>query len=158
GAGGKVPLTVEIHPGRDLSSPTGQVFNSGGASDFVVHDATGGKSGRAVFLFDTEEGEISGWSPGVDGTHSLLGLDNSSKGAIYKGLAIGSNGGSSVLFAANFGGIGAIERYDGGFNSLGNITDPSLPANYNPFNVQVLGTHLYVTYAQTSGGVDEVDG
>jgi uncharacterized protein (TIGR03118 family) len=36
--------------------------------------------------------------------------------------------------------------------------DPTLPAGYAPFNIQNINGMLYVTYAATNGGHDEVDG
>ena len=46
-------------------------------------------------MFATEDGTISGWNPGVDLTHTILGVDRSTVsqggfvGAVYKGLAFG---------------------------------------------------------------------
>jgi hypothetical protein len=79
GAGAKQPLTVTVAGG-----PTGTVFN-GSTTDFVV--TQNGKSGAARFLFATEAGKILGWSPTVNGTTALTGVDRSSKKAVYKGLA-----------------------------------------------------------------------
>jgi uncharacterized protein (TIGR03118 family) len=157
GSGTKLGLTVEVYPGRNQSAPTGQVFNST-ASDFMVSKTTGGvtSTGKAAFIFATEDGTLSGWSPGVDGTHSLLGVDNSASGAIYKGLAIGNNGTQNVLYAANFG-ARTVDMINGTWGSAGSFTDTSLPSNYAPFNVQTLNGKLYVSFAQTTGGLDEVD-
>jgi hypothetical protein len=44
----------------------------------------------ALFLFATEDGTISGWSPSVDMTHATLTVNNS-PGAVYKGLALLGN-------------------------------------------------------------------
>jgi len=43
--------------------PTGTVFNSGSATDFIVTSGTA--SGRATFLFASQVGIVSGWSGGV---------------------------------------------------------------------------------------------
>jgi hypothetical protein len=57
----KFALTV----GVTGAAPTGQVFNTDtNPNDFVVTDANG-HSGRALFIFDTENGTIDGWNPGV---------------------------------------------------------------------------------------------
>src|SRR5262249_50077629 len=57
----KVGLTV----GVTGAAPTGLVFNTDtNPNDFVVTDANG-HSGRAQFIFDTENGTIDGWNPGV---------------------------------------------------------------------------------------------
>ena len=78
GSGAKQALTVAV-PG----APTGTVFN-GAATDFVI--SQNGKSGAARFLFSTEGGTILGWSPTVNGTTAIPGVDNSAAGAVYKGL------------------------------------------------------------------------
>jgi uncharacterized protein (TIGR03118 family) len=159
GAGNKLGLTVNVFPNDGTAAPTGQVFNSGGTSSFIVHN--GASTGRAVFLMDTENGTISGWNPGL-GTNTYLGVDNSGGGdlvhAVYKGLAIGNNGVTDVLFASNFR-SGQVEKYDGTFTSLGSFTDPTVGAGYAPFNVQALNGNLFVTFAlQDPTKHDELDG
>src|SRR5256885_6286620 len=70
GAGQKVPLTVTI-PAPDRGpggTPTGTVFNP--TPDFVVTQGT--KSGPARFLFDTEDGTVLGWNPGVNATSAII--------------------------------------------------------------------------------------
>ena len=73
------------------AAPTGQVFNAD-QSAFVVKDKQG-HSGASVFLFDTENGTIDGWSPGVNpngsqpSTRTEIGRNNGAN-AVYKGLAI----------------------------------------------------------------------
>src|SRR5580693_7960103 len=65
GTGKKVSLNVAIPPPAGQSctaAPTGQVFN-GNSSEFQV--SSGGKTGSAAFIFDTEDGTISGWAPSV---------------------------------------------------------------------------------------------
>ena len=137
----KVPLTVTIPPtaGGTTSAPTGQVFNGGVGF------------GGATFLFDSEDGAISGWS---GGTSAVVDKDFGAS-AVYKGLAISDPGKSdAVLYAANFR-AGTIEAYDPSFGApasvTGNFTDPSLPAGYAPFNDKVIEVNgqneLYVTYA-----------
>src|SRR5690348_9115333 len=67
GTGTKVALTVSVPGG-----PTGAVFNASTA-DFVV--TQNGKSGAARFLFATEGGMILGWSPTVNATVAIPGVD-----------------------------------------------------------------------------------
>jgi uncharacterized protein (TIGR03118 family) len=156
-------------------TPTGTVFNTAGgaAGGFKV----GGNAGHptsapAVFLFDTEDGTISGWNPGVDPTHAVIAVDNSGNnftnpdpnqqtGAVYKGLAIatsstpivsGDANSTALLYATNFR-AGTVEVYDTTFHPpttlpAGAFTDPDVPADYAPFNVQVLNGKVYVTYAR----------
>jgi uncharacterized protein (TIGR03118 family) len=128
-----IPPTVGSPP---PSAPTGQVFNGGAGF------------GGAVFLFDSEDGVISGWS---GGTSAVVHKDFGSA-AVYKGLAISDPGMSdAVLYATNFR-AGTIEAYDPSFAAptsvTGNFTDPNLPKGYAPFNDKVINGELYVTYAK----------
>ena len=164
GAGVKQALVVTIapplSPPSDFmnSSPTGQVHNPI-ASGFNITE--GAKTGSSVFIFATEDGTISGWNPNVDGTHSVVAIDksqipNPAMGAVYKGLAIAPDG--SLLYAANFR-AGTVEVYDPTFKLVKTITDPSVPAGFAPFNVEVLNGKLYVSFAlQDATKHDDVAG
>jgi uncharacterized protein (TIGR03118 family) len=158
-SGAKVPLTVTIPPpggAVGTGSPTGTVFN-GAASDFHL---TAAANSGAAFLFDSEDGTISGWSPKVSMTSAILEVDNSAggAGAVYKGLAIGSVAGQQFLYASNFR-SGEVERYDSSFSLVNSFTDPNVASGYSPFNVQVLGGNLFVTYAlQDAAKHDDVAG
>ncbi len=158
GDGTIVPLVVTIPPpagSSDLSTPTGQVFNPFNATvptDFVV--SNGGGSGPSIFIFATEDGTISGWNPGVPppplSTQAIRVVDNSASGAVYKGLAIGSNASGNFLYAANFA-AGTIDVFNGSFGQVtlgGSFLDPNIPTGFAPFNIQNLGGSLYVTYAK----------
>src|SRR3954454_23178180 len=70
GTGAKQALTVAVAGG-----PSGTVFN-GSTTDFMV--SQNGTSGAARFLFATEGGTILGWSPTVNGTTAIPGVDESS--------------------------------------------------------------------------------
>jgi uncharacterized protein (TIGR03118 family) len=96
-------------------TPTGTVFNTGSGAFKVTGLNTMGQpaSAPAVFLFDTEDGTIVGWNPGIDPTGKFAGpngvsaqaaiaVDNSGNnftnpdpnqqtGAVYKGLAIATS-------------------------------------------------------------------
>ena len=147
--GGVQKLVVTIPPppgGTGPSAPTGVVFN--GTTNFVV----GGQPAR--FIFATEDGTIAGWNTG---TNAVLVVDNSTNGAIYKGLAEASN----LLFAANFN-AGTVDVFDRSFapaTRSGAFIDPNMPTNYAPFNVAVFAGKLYVTYAQQDADkTDDVAG
>jgi uncharacterized protein (TIGR03118 family) len=147
------PLVVGVP-----NAPTGAVANP--TSDFVV--SSGGASGRAVFIFATEDGTIRGWNPGVPpppvSTQTEAPVDNSRAGSVYKGLAIGSVGTSNFLYATDFVN-GHIDVFDGTFQPVDMpFIDPGLPAGYGPFGIQNIGGNLFVTYAKQSGGNDEVAG
>ena len=116
-----------------------------------------------MFIFDTEDGSISGWTGGAS---SILAVDNSANptaatGAVYKGLALLTNGQGNFLLATNFR-SGQIEVYDTNFRlaSLsGNFTDPNPPAvpagsgspGYAAFGVHVVNVNntpmVVATYA-----------
>jgi uncharacterized protein (TIGR03118 family) len=159
GRGEPVPLVVSV-PGADRSAgaPTGTVFN-GGAGFAVSEDGT---FASARFLFAAEDGTISGWSGVVDPTRALVAVDNSSAGAVYKGLALATDSaGLSFLYAADFG-RGEIDVFDQDYRPVARpdaFRDPGLPAGFAPFNVQAVGNRLFVTYALQDGGRrDDVPG
>jgi len=153
GNGSKVPLTVVIPPGAGsstgtLGTPTGTVFN-GNSAEFLGDR----------FLFATEDGTIAGWQQAY-GTVAHTQVDNSlpAPGAVYKGLAIGSTATGDRIYAANFRG-GAVDVFNGNYAPAGSFTDPKIPANYAPFNVQNLGGVLYVTFAMRDAtGHDDIAG
>jgi uncharacterized protein (TIGR03118 family) len=146
-SGAKQALTVAV-PG----APTGTVFN-GSATDFVV--SQNGKSGAARFLFATEGGTILGWSPAVNGTTAIPGVDNSAAGAVYKGLTtVGDK-----LYATDFHN-GRVDVFDAAFKPVtAAFTDPKLPKGYAPFGIQTLAGSIFVTYAkQDDARKDDVAG
>ena len=157
GTGSIIPLVVTIPPPQGAegpSAPTGLVFN--GTGEFVVkaHDL----SGSAFFIFDTEDGTISGWNPTVDLHNAIIAVNNSEKGAIYKGLAIGTTDHGSFIYATNFH-SGWVEMYDSSFQWVKNFTDTDLPQGYAPFGIRVLDGRLYVTFAlQDEDAEDDVSG
>jgi uncharacterized protein (TIGR03118 family) len=157
----KVPLVVDVTG----AAPTGQVFNSDSAA-FVVSDSHG-NSGSSLFLFDTENGTIDGWSPGVnpDGSNpstvTEVARDNGAN-AVYKGLAIAQSGGHTYLYATNFR-SGRVEAYDAAFTPVelpgGLFVDPTLPAGYGPFGIAEIRGRLYVSFAKQDATLhDDVAG
>src|SRR5207302_5348125 len=159
GAGQSLSLVVTIPPpggGTSPAAPTGIVFN--GTPDFSV--TSGGKTGKAIFIFATEDGTISGWSPTVNGTQAILAADESNLGggAVYKGLAIASTSSGNFLYASDFRN-GLVEQFDSNFNLIRSFTDPGVAPGYAPFGAQVLDGHLFVTYAlQDATRHDDVAG
>jgi uncharacterized protein (TIGR03118 family) len=152
-----VPLVVSIPNG----APTGQVFNAN-SNDFIVNDGNG-NSGHAVFIFASESGTISGWSPAVPppapSTSAQIGV--TIDGAVFKGLALANNGGANFLYATDFHN-NAIDVFDNTFTQVtpaGTFSDPNLPAGYAPFGIQNIGGTLYVSYAlQDAAAHDDVKG
>jgi uncharacterized protein (TIGR03118 family) len=157
GTGSIIPLVVTIAPPKNVdgpAAPTGIVFNGHGGFNVTAHD----KTGASVFIFATENGTISGWSPSVDGTHSILGADNHDKGAVYKGLATGTTADGTFIYATNFN-SGWVEMYDSSFGWVKNFTDTDLPMGYAPFGIQNINGKLYVTFAlQDQDKEDDVAG
>ena len=157
-------LTVEI-PGMrkstmDLSSPTGAVFNP--TNGFIVHSKK--RSGPAQFIFASEAGKITAWSPEADpivGGRSKAQLEFSSDDGVYKGLAIGNCKGRTFLYATNFH-DGTIDVFDSDFDKVhlnGDFRDRRLPKGFAPFGIREIGGLLYVTYAlQKPGGHDDQAG
>jgi len=153
---GKLLLEVTVPPpkgGMPPSAPTGQVFNRQASSAFMGD----------LFIFVTEDGTVSGWQPSNAGT-AVLRADNSGSTAIYKGVAIASPLtalGRAQLYATDFHN-GKIDVFDDQYmpvTSLGNFTDPDMPAGFAPFNVYGLGPLLLVTYAkQDENAEDDVKG
>jgi uncharacterized protein (TIGR03118 family) len=139
------------------ATPTGCVGNSAGG--FTLSGSS------SIFIFDTEDGTISGWT---GGTSSILAVDNSAKpaiatGAVYKGLALVTNSSGSFLLATNFR-SGQVEIYDTTFQQTqvlgaGAFNDPAPPAvptgsgspGYAPFGVRSITVNntpmIVVTYA-----------
>jgi uncharacterized protein (TIGR03118 family) len=148
GSGAKQALTVAVPGG-----PTGTVFN-GSATDFPV--TQNGKSGAARFLFATEGGMILGWSPTVNATTAIPGVDRTAAGAVYKGLTTMSD----RLYATDFHN-GRVDVFDATFNPVASATfkDPKLPQGYAPFGIQALAGSIFVTYAkQDAAKKDDVPG
>jgi uncharacterized protein (TIGR03118 family) len=139
------PLRVRIpvpSGSTSAAAPTGQVFN----------DTTGfNVAGKpASFIFATEDGTISGWNSSADPANSIILVDNSASGAVYKGLALANTSNGPMLYAANFNSA-AIDVFDAQFKpvtmSAGSFVDAKVPAGYAPFNIWNIGGKLYVAYA-----------
>jgi uncharacterized protein (TIGR03118 family) len=119
-------------------TPTGQVFNTA--------SGTGAFNGN-LFLFVSEDGTISGWRSSLGTTAEVLQTPDSAN--VYKGTTLDTTGGHSYLLSANFR-AGTIDVFKGDMNApslTGKFLDPNLPSGYAPFNIQVLGNRIYVTYA-----------
>jgi uncharacterized protein (TIGR03118 family) len=152
----KASLTVSIPGGK----PTGQAFSGG--RDFVV-TGSGGGSGPARFLFSSDQGDISAWNPTADATHAIAAAHTS--GAIYRSLTLLSTSSGDVLLAGDFHN-NRIDIFDSTFKKMtpasGQFVDRNLPSGYAPFNIQAIGSTVYVAYAlqdsqasmpQSNGGI-----
>jgi uncharacterized protein (TIGR03118 family) len=152
GAGNIVPLVVSIPSIGVPPGPTGQVFN--GTTSFVLPNGS-----PAAFLFATLDGQLLGWNSGA-GTTAVNVATTS--GAIYTGLANGNVGAANYLYAAD--NTGHVNVFDANFNNVTNTTfagkfvDPNPLPGFTPFNIQNINGNLYVTYANTPGGVPQPGG
>jgi uncharacterized protein (TIGR03118 family) len=155
GGGGTTPfakaaLEVTVANG----GPTGQVFN--GTQGFQVPTPSGPRA--ATFIFDSDGGDITGWS-GANGTRAIVTAHSAD--AIYLGLAMLPTSAGPVLLAADFH-HKRIDVFDSAWHMVdvgSAFTDPDLPSDYAPFNVQVLNGAVYVAYAlQAENGEEEVHG
>jgi uncharacterized protein (TIGR03118 family) len=146
-SGKSLRLVVTIPaPGGGTSAPTGEIFNP--TSDFAISSGPGGSSGPSVLLWATEDGTIAAWNPGANPTTAVLAVDRSSMGAVYKGLALGSNASGNFLYATDFHN-GTIDMFDKHFHLVKSFTDPSADlAGFAPFGIRNLGGMLVVTYAK----------
>ena len=152
----KAPLEVTIPGG----APTGQVFND--TTAFFIPPRGPVAGGKALFIFASEGGDITAWSPTVlpRAAVTVAHVD----GAIYKGLAILRFGSTALLLAADFHN-GRIDVFDAQFHHQPQysrlFTDPRLPKGFAPFNVVSTsdGRSVYVSYAkQDADAEDEVAG
>jgi uncharacterized protein (TIGR03118 family) len=145
-----------------FSSPNGLVWNptTTVSTAFLVP----GTQLPASFIFSSEDGTISAWTGGLTPPdNAVLAVNNAvtpnpTLGAVYKGLAVGTNVNGVFLFATNFR-AGTVEVYApapaGNTTGLyvpvttnGGFTDPDIPAGYAPFGIQNIDGDLFVTYAQ----------
>ncbi|MDR3637249.1 MAG: TIGR03118 family protein, partial [Isosphaeraceae bacterium] len=162
-AGVKAGLVVSIPtpPGQTTpAAPTGIVAGTGSSSgEFLLN----GKP--AAFIFDTEDGTISAWNGGTAATlevdNSQVNYGNGVIGAVYKGLAVASQGGTNndFLYATNFR-SGNVDVFNNKFQAAGSFTDTSLTQiGYAPFGIQAINGNLFVSFAkQDSAKHDDVAG
>jgi uncharacterized protein (TIGR03118 family) len=180
GDGTKVPLQVSIPlpgnvvplgacqpvdpnnpPNPSPAAPTGIVWNPSPA--FLVP----GTKLPAVFIFATEDGTLSAWAGGLTpADNAVMAVDNSSTGAVYKGLVFGLNAKGGFLYATNFR-AGTIDVFgptgaNGQFTPAtthGGFVDPAIPSGYAPFGIANIDGDLFVTYAkQNDAKHDDVAG
>jgi uncharacterized protein (TIGR03118 family) len=138
-----------VIPPAGSGTPTGQVFNSAGAGAF----------NGDTFLFVSEDGTLSGWRNALGTTAEILQTPEVAN--VYKGTTLSTTGGHSYLLSANFrnGTIDVLKGDTGAPDFAGRFTDPNSPAGYAPFNIQTLGSRIYVTYAlQDAAKHDDVAG
>ena len=143
------------------ANPTGQVFNGNGG--FLIPTSAGQES--SLFIFDGEGGTIAAWAKDSGATTVTAyddGVANGADHAVYKGLAIGTVGGATFLYATDLHN-NKVDVFDTNFSKpaamQGKFVDPNIPAGFAPFGIQALNGNLYVTFAkQDSAKHDETTG
>ncbi|MEO6036974.1 MAG: TIGR03118 family protein [Saprospiraceae bacterium] len=142
-------VSVPFHADAKGGEPTGVVYNS--TTDFKIESM----GTTSKFIYVDEHGVVSAWS---SGTTTVPVADNSSDGAVYKGVAIAQDGGANFLYIANFS-EGEIEVLDKAFQYITTkpFADPTIPAGFAPFNIKNIGGLLYVTYAKQKGPDNQDD-
>src|SRR5260370_3222783 len=112
-------------------------------------------------MFVGEGGTVTAWSPAVSPTAAITMFDDGSGGAVYKGLALASNGGANFLYATDFHN-NKIDVFDKTFTKVampGKLQAPTLPTGLAPFGIQAIGSKLFVTYAKQNAAMhDNLDG
>jgi uncharacterized protein (TIGR03118 family) len=152
------PVVVPNAPGgKGLSSPTGIVFN--GTTDFMITNVAGKTPAPASFIFATLNGTISAWNPAVT-PEELAVNEVIENGSVFTGLTLAEAGGHHFLIAANFS-KATIEVFDTNFKRLsepgGTFDDDRIPWGFAPYNVQVVGENLVVTYAKQNAEKNAAD-
>lgn len=147
-------VTIPSWTGSGPGSPSGIAFNS--TNDFQLSPGN-----PAAFLFVSEDGTVQGWNHTVNPTESVIEVNNFGT-AVYKGMALASAGGANYIYATNFF-AGTVDVFDTNFapHSFGAnaFVDSTLPSGFAPFNIQLIGSSLVVTYAkQDAAKHDDVAG
>jgi uncharacterized protein (TIGR03118 family) len=148
GAGVKQGLEVEIPPapGGPIGQPTGIVWNPSKSNEFQV------QGWSTIFIFDTLDGTISAWAPGLALFDAEIAVDNSASKASYTALAVTNNASGNFLFAADAAN-NKVDIYDGTFTWKGSFAaDPAIPAGFSVFGIRDFGGKVYVSFARTNGG------
>ncbi|MEO7702180.1 MAG: TIGR03118 family protein [Opitutus sp.] len=141
------PIVVNVPAPAGMSVPsipTGVVANTGPQFEILPNRP-------ARFIFVTRTGTISAWNPQVNATNAII-IEDESGDADYTGATLASRSGAGLdtLYVANFK-SGKIDVYNGKFDEIDlgawAFMDPAIPDTFSVFNVQAIGSELYVTYA-----------
>jgi uncharacterized protein (TIGR03118 family) len=147
-AGVKQGLEVEIPPAPGagpIGLPTGVVWNPS-KTEFQV------QGWQTFFIFDTLDGTISGWAPGLTLFDTNIAVDNSKSGASYTALAVTNKPSGNFLFAAD-NANNRVDIYDGSFNHTGTFApDPAIPSGFSVFGIRDIDGKVFVSFASSSGG------
>ena len=156
-----VGIAIPASAAGVAANPTGQVYNGNGG--FMITTSMGQES--ALFIFDGEGGTIAAWAKDSGATAVTAyddGVANAGNHAVYKGLAIGTVGGATFLYATDLHN-NKVDVFDTNFSKpaamQGKFVDPNIPAGFAPFGIAALNGNLYVTFAKQDAAMhDEIAG
>jgi uncharacterized protein (TIGR03118 family) len=129
--------------GTGFDNPTGIVADQ--------NSSFGGPSLIKPFILVTEQGSIFTWGPNAQGDlPQQATLVRRRVSGVFKGVAILDSLLTQPVLAVTDFHEGFIDTFLPGFSQValpGSFTDPTLPAGYAPFGIQVIGRQVFVTYA-----------
>src|SRR4051812_28163457 len=135
-----LPLVVNTQP-----VPTGTVFND--TTEFALPDGT-----ASTFLFAGLSGQLSAWGGGTQTTTTA-----SVSGTAFTGLALAHTGEGARLYAADAASTNVLV-YNGKWQLNALLKDRRVPQGLTAYNVAVIGTKIYVSYAPPPGVESPVHG
>jgi len=148
-SGVKQGLEVAIPPAPHsgpIGLPTGVVWNPSQTGEFQVQGL------QTFFIFDTLDGTISAWAPGLSLFNAEIAVDNSASKASYTALAVTNKASGNFLFAAD-NTNNRVDIYDGNFTHTGTFaSDPSIPSGFSVFGIRDINGKVFVSFANSSGG------
>jgi uncharacterized protein (TIGR03118 family) len=129
--------------GTGFDNPTGIVADQ--------NSSFGGPSLIKPFILVTEQGSIFTWGPNAQGDlPQQATLVRRRASGVFKGVVILDSLLTQPVLAVTDFHEGFIDTFLPGFSQValpGSFTDPTLPAGYAPFGIQVIGRQVFVTYA-----------
>ena len=141
---------VQSAPVDVPGAPTGIVYNAG--AGFLTTD--GVTSAPSQFLFASEDGTISGYSPLVPApgpsAEAFVVIDRSDTGAVYTGIAVATTIAGDRLYVADFANA-RIDVFDASYQPVsltGAFVDAKISAGFAPYGIANVNGRIVVTYAQ----------
>lgn len=149
GTGVKQGLEVEIPSAPTagpIGTPTGMVWNTSQSGEFEV------QGWPTFFLFDSLDGTITAWAPGLSLFHAQIAVDNSANKASYTALAVTNRKSENFLFTADTAN-NRVDIYDGTFTWKGSFAaDSAVPAGFTVFGIRDIKGMVFVAFADAAGG------
>ena len=148
--------------GFNVPLPAGSTLTMSKPTGMVADPAMNFHRGMRTFQFfvATEEGTIVGFSANNGQLGQAEVVVDESRSAVFTGLTLlHPSCCNPALAVANFHDA-RLEVYTLSLTELpGDFEDPNLPAGYAPYNIQVVGTQVFIAYAkQDAAGHDPVFG